>query len=156
MNTETTDKRPRRILTPTEIENLRGELAQDVADKTETSTSYPLAQAKTANVEHVRRVKKELAEHGDKDSLTEYERNEKEKKVKELTEWLVRKMLPQSLFSERMQKNGVQNSSFAKSRRHVTEVEMSTEFVQKSEDRKNLLRELGRQEECNLELFRPA
>lgn len=147
--------RPRRILTPTEKSHLKEEIQVDKADKEETDTTYPLTQAKTANAEHIKRVKKELAKHGEEDSLSPYERAEKEKDVKALTDWLVSKMLPRRLFEERIQKNGVQSSSFAKSRRHVTEVEMSTEFVQKAEDRKNLLRELGRSEETSLELIRP-
>ena len=64
-------------------------------------------------------------------------------------------MVPKSHIYLRPQKNGVQDFEFRKTANFMASKEMSAEFQKVAERYKFIMRQLGRQEDANLESIRP-
>ena len=160
MNTQEEIKRgrgrPRRILTPTEKENFEKLVNESKEDQIETNQFYPGSQIKGKEDDQTKRAK-QLLKDGQADSISKYERNKKEERRKQLTEYLSKHMVPRSHVTLRPSKDGVQSYEFRKATNFMAEKEMSVEFVQAAEEFKSISRELYPEDrdQSNLESIRP-
>ena len=154
MNT-TLKKKQRRILTPTEKEKFEERLQEDKADRTETESTFP-GEVRFPGVEdgQISRIRKTIKE-GEPDSLNKYERDKREKRAVFLKSWLIKHMVPKSHVHLRAQSGGVQNPEFRRAVDEMARVEMSPEYQKVASEYKNIMRELGRPEDANLEFIRP-
>ena len=153
MNT-TLQKKQRRILTPTETASLENAVQQDKEDKIETATTFPGASRFNVEDVQMKRIQKTLAD-GTPEPLSKAERLIKEKRSDVLREWLSKRMVPKKGVRLRSQSGGVQDPDFRKAVDLMARGEMSPEFQQTAEEYKNIMRELGRSDEANLENIRP-
>ena len=154
MNTEKQKYPARRILTSTEKENFEEMVQAEKEVKTETDQFYPGPQMESGDSEQIQRVKRTM-KAGEVDSQNRWERQEKEKRANKLKELLQRRMVPKSHIGLRASNNGVQSYEFRKAANSMAGEEMSAAFQRDAIEYKNLMRELGREEEANLESIRP-
>lgn len=146
MNTKT-----KRILTPTETQGLKERVEQDTPQpETEDHFSLPVSGATLSQ-----KKMKYVLSQGQPGSLSREEKLKKENRVKILTEWLAKRMVPRNLLGLRLEKDGSQTLQFQKTAKKMSEEEMSAGFQKIAEEYKNLQRELGRNEMANLEEIRP-
>lgn len=144
----------RRRLTPTEKENFEDLVITEKAQKTETEQFYPLAQSGPGDSDQVKRVKRTLAS-GEIEPLSEHEEAAYEKRAEEIKEYLILHMVPQSHIGLRPQKDGSQSLEFIKAKNSMAKEELSPEFTKAAQEYKNIMRQLGRSDEANLEYIRP-
>ena len=140
------------ILSPTETKRIKNTVAADAADRVETDLMYPLAGAKKDD--SIKRMEKALKD-GEPDSISSGERNLLEKRAKVLKSWLEKKLVPRSHTRLMPNDGGAQSYEFRKAVNALMKDEMSTEFQQIAQEYKNIMRQLGRPEEANLESIRP-
>ena len=143
----------RRILTPAENKGINEQLSQHKAMMTETEYNYPSASVP----EEQRKIKtiEKVQAQGQRDSLSEHQKIALEKEKLELKEWLSKHMVPRSHIGLRPQSGGVQNPEFRKTATFMAHGEMSAEFQKVAERYKYVCRELGQDDDSNLEEIRP-
>ena len=144
----------RRILTPAENKGMQQEVKDNKQMMTETATTYQPFKSLPIQESKIKRIEKTLKE-GQQDSLNEYDKNELEKEKRELKEWLQKHMVPKTHIGLQPQKGGVQDNEFRKAASFMSNNEMSGEFQLKAERYKYVCRELGHNEDSNLENIRP-
>jgi hypothetical protein len=153
MNT-TLQKKQRRILTPTETEKFNEAISEDVKDQKETEFTFPGPSRMNVVNEQLGRIKKTLKE-GQAEPLSKSEKQARERRIVTLKAWLQRNMVPKSHVRLRSQSGGVQDPEFRKAVNDMAKREMSPEFQQVAQEYKNIMRELERPEDANLEEIRP-
>lgn len=154
MNTTLQKKAQRRILTPTETEKFNDAVTQEKEDQRETDFVFPGESRATLPNEQINRIKRTLKD-GQAVPLTKAEKLAREKRVALLKEWLQKSMVPKSHVRLRSQAGGVQDPEFRKAVDEMARREMSTEFQTVAQEYKNIMRELDRPEDANLEYIRP-
>lgn len=147
--------RPRRILSSAEKEEFNRIIQHEKEAKTETEKFYPGPQMAVGDSEQVQRIKKTLKE-GEPDSKTKWDKARLEKEANVLKEWLQKNMVSRAQTLLRPSNNGSQSHDFRKSANQMASREMSAEFQKAAERYKYIMRELGREEEANLEEIRPS
>lgn len=155
MNTETA-QRERRILTSTESAALTKVVSDQKSDGKETDQFYrpDIAQADGTDAQ-ARRAQQTLR-RGEPEPLNKHEKQALEDEAGKLKEWFISKMVPRSGVSQRQTVNGVQNYDFGKAVKLVVDVELAPDYQRNAQRYKNIMRMLGREEDGNLESFRPS
>ena len=149
-----TQMRTRRILTPTENENFEAQIAQDKADKTEDEKFFPGAQIKPGDDDQIKNIKRTLR-NGQPDTINKWEKSALEKRAAELKTYLSSHMVPRTHIGLRESSGGVQDYQFRKAVSSMAKEEMSAQFQEAAQEYKNIMRQLGRPEDANLEEIRP-
>ena len=155
MNTKTA-QRERRILTSTESAALTKVVSDQKSDGKETDQFYrpDIAQADGTDAQ-ARRAQQTLR-RGEPEPLSKHEKQGLEDEYNKLKEWLLSKMVPRTAVGQRQVVNGVQNHDFLKAVKLTIQNELSADFIRAAKRLKNIARMLGREEDGNLESFRPS
>ncbi len=143
----------RRVLTPTETQGFNDAIQDHEGRGKEGEMTYVVEGHKT-NDPQINRMKG-LLKNSNIGGLNKSEKAAKEARSEVLKKWLRGMMVPRSHISLRPQKDGVQSYEFRKAASHMAEKEMSAEFQNVAQEYKNIMRELERPEEANLEAIRP-
>ena len=154
MNTSTV-RRQRRILTPTETQKFEQQVLENARDGKETEQFFPGEDRAGIADKQVGNIRTQLKNNTPR-PLTGAEKNEREKRLVFIKEYLVKNMVPKSGVVLRQQSGGVQNPDFRKAANLMAKSEMSPQFQALAQEWKNICRELGRPEEANLEYIRPS
>lgn len=143
----------RTVLSPEKTKNLKDMVEQDRLDKQETNQFYtlPAGQQKDDQIKRVEKVLKE----SEPDSLSRHERDQMEKRARDLKAWLQKNMNTKGQVRLRPNDGTVQSYEFRRAVSDMVKHEMSAEFQQRAQEYKNIMNQLGRSEEANLEAIRP-
>lgn len=152
MNTMT---QPRRILTPTEETAHKERIGEEMNERRETETHYPVG-GRVGITPQALKMQENLKASENEKNLSENQKRDFEKEAKTHKEWLKANMLPRKYLGAKISKDGVMDMQTQKHVNHMAKVEMGSEFVERAQRYKYLVRALGRPKEANLENFRSA
>lgn len=149
---------PHRVLREEEKLSLQETLADHESQRRDEGSrdSATYSPGTSGAPEQALRAKAMLA-HGDRDSIGPGKKIRLEKRAGELEEYLAKNMAPKRdvYLRKDVPEKKESDPHFDKVKRHMVEVEMSATFVNAANEWKNILRELGRENESNIERIRP-